>query len=81
MATYYSEITPEQADLIERSPVFFVGSADPTLGTGPHGIGPSESIPQGGQWASCTWDRIGLPISIFMAVATKPPATQKRAGR
>src|SRR5512135_3630029 len=48
MATYYDAITPEQADLIARAPVFFVASADPALGAGPHGIGPVNVSPKGG---------------------------------
>ena len=53
MAATYSHITPEQADLIGNAPLFFVASADPTLGagsdgTGSDGIGPVNLSPKGG---------------------------------
>jgi hypothetical protein len=48
MATYYNEITPEQAELIEQSPLFFIASVDPELGPGPHEIGPVNVSPKGG---------------------------------
>ena len=48
MATYYDEITPEQAELIERAPLFFIASADPQFGPGPHEIGPINLSPKGG---------------------------------
>lgn len=48
MASYYDAITPEQAALIARAPLFFVASADPQLGPGPHGIGPVNLSPRGG---------------------------------
>jgi hypothetical protein len=48
MATYYDMITAEQAALIERSPLFFVGTADPAFGEGPHAIGPVNISPKGG---------------------------------
>lgn len=48
MGAYYPGITDEQADLIRNSRVFFVASADPGLGTGPHGIGPVNVSPRGG---------------------------------
>jgi len=48
MATYYAQITDEQADLIREARVFFIASADPTLAAGPHGIGPVNLSPRGG---------------------------------
>jgi hypothetical protein len=48
MATYYESITPEQAELIARAPLFFIASADPEFGAGPHGIGPVNLSPKGG---------------------------------
>ena len=48
MASYYDAITPEQAALIARAPLFFIASADPELGPGPHGIGPVNLSPKGG---------------------------------
>ena len=48
MATYYPEITPEQADLIKNSPLFFVGSASPDLAGDPNGVGPINVSPKGG---------------------------------
>jgi hypothetical protein len=48
MASYYDAITPEQAALIARAPLFFIASADPQLGPGPHGIGPINLSPKGG---------------------------------
>jgi hypothetical protein len=48
MASYYDSITPEQAALIARAPLFFIASADPQLGPGPHGIGPVNLSPKGG---------------------------------
>ena len=48
MATTYSHITSEQADLIGNAPLFFVASADPTLDAGPDGIGPVNLSPKGG---------------------------------
>lgn len=48
MASYYDTITPEQAELIARAPLFFVASADPEFGPGPHGIGPVNLSPKGG---------------------------------
>ncbi len=40
-------ITDEQADLIRSSHVFFVASADPTLGDGPDGQGAVNLSPKG----------------------------------
>jgi hypothetical protein len=48
LATYYDQITPEQRALIASTPLFFVASADPTMGPGPHGIGPVNLSPKGG---------------------------------
>lgn len=48
MATYYDQITPEQHALIASAPLFFVASADPEMGPGPHGIGPVNLSPKGG---------------------------------
>jgi hypothetical protein len=48
MADYFKAITDDQADLIENARLFFVGSADPTLETGPHGVGPVNLSPKGG---------------------------------
>lgn len=48
MATYYQAITDEQANLIRNAHLFFVGSADPTLGVGPEGVGPVNLSPKGG---------------------------------
>lgn len=48
MATYYDQITPEQHALIASAPLFFVASADPAMGPGPHGIGPVNLSPKGG---------------------------------
>lgn len=48
MASYYDAITPEQAELIARAPLFFIASADLTGAPGPHGIGPINLSPKGG---------------------------------
>ena len=40
-------ITDEQADLIENAKVFFVASADPSLGEGPDGQGAVNLSPKG----------------------------------
>jgi hypothetical protein len=48
MATVHPAITPEQAALIGRAPVFFVASAEPALADGPHGVGPVNLSPKGG---------------------------------
>ena len=48
MATNYPEITPEQADLIKNSPLFFVASASPDLAGVPNGVGPINLSPKGG---------------------------------
>jgi hypothetical protein len=48
MATYYSAITDEQADLIKQSKIFFIASVDPQLTRGPKGGGPVNLSPRGG---------------------------------
>lgn len=48
MATYFRAITDEQADLIRNTHLFFVASADPSLGEGPEGVGPVNLSPKGG---------------------------------
>lgn len=48
MASYYSAITDEQAELIRRSSVFFVATAQPDLSSGPDGGGPINLSPKGG---------------------------------
>lgn len=40
-------ITDEQADLIRNAKVFFVASADPSMGDGPNGEGPVNLSPKG----------------------------------
>jgi hypothetical protein len=48
MATYHDGITPEQADLIRGSQVFFVASIAPDHSKGPQGQGPVNLSPKGG---------------------------------
>lgn len=48
MPSYYNAITPEQAALIQCSPLFFVATVDPQLALGPEGIGPINLSPKGG---------------------------------
>ena len=48
MARSNTSITDEQADLIESSPLFFVATADPGMGSGPDDIGPVNLSPKGG---------------------------------
>jgi len=48
LATYYSSITDEQADLIRQSKVFFIASVDPQFARGPKGSGPVNLSPRGG---------------------------------
>jgi hypothetical protein len=48
MATLFHRITPEQAELIRRSPVFFVASVAPDASAGPDGQGPVNLSPKGG---------------------------------
>lgn len=48
MATYFRAITDEQAELIRNAHLFFVASADPSLGEGPEGVGPVNLSPKGG---------------------------------
>ncbi len=47
MAEFPTEITDEQADLIRSARVFFIASADPTLGEGPSGEGAVNLSPKG----------------------------------
>jgi hypothetical protein len=48
MATFHESITPEQAELIQRSTVFFVASIAPDASLGPEGQGPVNLSPKGG---------------------------------
>ena len=48
VATYFRAITDEQAALIRNAHLFFVASADPSLGEGPEGVGPVNLSPKGG---------------------------------
>jgi len=48
MSTSFDHITPEQAELIRSSPVFFVASVADNLSTGPEGQGPVNLSPKGG---------------------------------
>jgi hypothetical protein len=48
MATYHTQITPEQQALIEAAPVFFVASVAADLSAGPQGQGPVNLSPKGG---------------------------------
>jgi hypothetical protein len=48
MASYHASITDEQSQLIQNAPLFFVATADPALGSGPHGVGPVNLSPKGG---------------------------------
>jgi hypothetical protein len=48
MATSFDHITPEQAELIRSSPVFFVASVADDLSKGPEGQGPVNLSPKGG---------------------------------
>ena len=48
MATLFHEITPEQTELIRRSPIFFVASVAPDASAGPDGQGPVNLSPKGG---------------------------------
>lgn len=48
MATFYAQITDEQADLIRGATVFFVATADPDLKEGADGAGPVNMSPKGG---------------------------------
>ena len=47
MATEFTQITAAQAELIRRSPLFFIASANPSLATGENGIGPVNLSPKG----------------------------------
>jgi hypothetical protein len=48
MTTSFGQITPEQAELIRSSPVFFVASVAADLSKGPDGQGPVNLSPKGG---------------------------------
>ena len=48
MASYYSSITDEQAELIKNTPLFFVGTAAPTQADVSEGVGPINISPKGG---------------------------------
>jgi hypothetical protein len=48
MATYRKQITPEQAELIRQSPLFFVASVASDFSVGPEGQGPVNLSPKGG---------------------------------
>jgi hypothetical protein len=48
VADYFKTITDDQAGLIKNAKLFFVALADPTLETGPHGVGPVNLSPKGG---------------------------------
>ncbi len=48
MGSYFTSITPEQAELIRRCALFFVATADPSLAPGPDGEGPVNVSPKGG---------------------------------
>ena len=48
MSTSFDNITPEQAELIRSSPVFFVASVADDLSKGPDGQGPVNLSPKGG---------------------------------
>ena len=47
MGNNFSHITDEQADLIRKSPVFFVASVAADLSAGPNGQGPVNLSPKG----------------------------------
>jgi hypothetical protein len=48
MASYYSSITDEQAELIKNTPLFFVGTSAPTKADVSEGVGPVNISPKGG---------------------------------
>jgi hypothetical protein len=48
MASYYSSITDEQAELIKNAPLFFVGTAAPTESDVSEGVGRVNISPKGG---------------------------------
>lgn len=48
MASYYSLITDEQAELIKNTPLFFVGTSAPTKSDISEGVGPVNISPKGG---------------------------------
>jgi len=45
--SYHNQLTDNQVRLIEASPLFFVGSVDPSFEPGPHEIGPLNLSPKG----------------------------------
>ena len=48
MASYYSSITDEQAELIKNTPLFFVGTSAPTEADVSEGVGQINISPKGG---------------------------------
>ncbi len=48
MGTYYDEITPAQAELIDESNIFFIASVAQDLSDGSNGGGPVNVSPKGG---------------------------------
>ena len=48
MASFFSSITDEQANLIKNSPVFFVATSAPTSSDISEGLGPINLSPKGG---------------------------------
>ena len=46
--SFHSEITDKQASLIERAPLFFIASANPTMEDSPLGEGSVNVSPKGG---------------------------------
>ena len=59
VATYFRAITDEQAALIRNAHLFFVASADPSLGEGPEGVGPVNLSPKGGVSRCMCWAEQG----------------------
>lgn len=49
MASWYNEVTKEQADLLKAARVFFIASADPNLALGRNGEGPVNVSPRSGK--------------------------------
>lgn len=47
MASYFSSITDEQAELIQRCPLFFIATADPSMNDDGN-VGPINTSPRGG---------------------------------
>ncbi|MBC7878418.1 MAG: pyridoxamine 5'-phosphate oxidase family protein [Anaerolineales bacterium] len=48
MASFFTSVTDEQAELIKNSPVFFVGTSAPTTADISEGLGPINISPKGG---------------------------------